>query len=750
MTDLIKVVAQELDKLTSFLKSSKKVDATTRKLLSKMASSYPVKGQLNDALVKSNDQNVVLSELAKLPGRTLSEATYSPEEQEALFKTLKHCGLLTAYENAAAYLAKKSSSTVDEDLWKYLLLSLCINLSIRPGFKKMAKNYAASVRKLYCNKSLMLGKIPSNDDQLALYKAIMAKIKARKSIDCNHQNLIYLLDYLIVDKKERNHLIGLNRRNTGNNKPKVVIIAPAVTENEILSTTIDLDDPKINVSQLWQKLPQPDISERAIIEDSTKHHFLQDFLDGDVRKKFPSHKRVKTQEISHHIAIREKLLTCDVQTLTDKNVGELFTACAKNPRNPGSMLLTVSLLVGMTVEHLLSDKISLNLLSDDYMIIEHTFKWPELHKKVKASELLTPASQHTSCIIPHIMGKRLEYIRDKKDADKYVEQAESCLKAIKKDGATHITMGRIARHLHYKAKVFNFTQAELCLLTGYNIETHAGTFYLAASMAQLWNKHYAYIKHIYEVAQQPFSLPRLDTKVEVCGSNGVIQSRVIPQMFGLMKDKLEAASTTQEIHNLFTVYTLQILNYSSAHRPVNRVYGALVNFDLHAKTLVITDKLMRQENPQRTIVLPNIAIAQLSKYIEWLRHLTSPPFLYDKDTIYKWRSILDEKHDLFTIFNTEGKLVSLSSSLLADFMHDILPAHGNANRHFLKSYLDKHAPHSCAEAIDAFFGHENQVDESYSRFSGLGIHHLKKIAQTIGVFFQENNITAIDHKGRNV
>jgi hypothetical protein len=751
MTHLIEAVTQELEQLASFLKQSKVEPSITIAALKKVVSSYPVKSQLNESFLSYSTHNIFLTEITKLPEIPTSVSLYVSSNQELLFKTIKREGLLTSYIYAAAYLSTKKSANIEENQWKYLLLSLCINLSTRPGFEKMAKKYAASVRILYCKNSLMLGDIPSGNDRVELYEAIRTELKAHKQRDCNVQNLIYLFEQLIINKKERNRRNPTGRGISEPNSAPRNKTTPAKPQHEILSIQVDLDDPTINVSQLWQKFPQPDVSETDIIEDTTKHHFLQDFLAGDDRKKSPAHKRVKVEEISHHITVREKLLTCDVHTLTDNDVGELFVACATNPKNPGSMLLTASLLIGMTVDDLLSDKILLKPLSNGFMIIEHTFKWPELHKKVKAGALLTPISHQPSCIIPCIIGKRLEYIREKKDTEKYVEQAQNRLKAIKKDVANHLTLGRIARHLAHKSKFFNLTQTELCLLTGYNIETHAGTFYSATSMTQLWNKHYAYMKHIHEVAKQPFSLslPHVNN-VQVCGSNGVIDSRVIPKMFSLVKDKLQATSAAQKIHNLYTIYTLQILNYSSAHRPINKAYGTLVNFDLHAKTLVISDKRMRQENPQRTIVLPNVAIEQLSKYIEWLRHLTSPPFLCDKDTINKWGAILDEKHDLFTIFNTEGKLVSLSSSLLADFMDDILPAHRNANRHFLKSYLDKHAPHSCAEAIDAFFGHENQVDESYSRFSGLGIHHLKKIAQTIDVFLQNNNITAIDHRGRRV
>jgi hypothetical protein len=63
--------------------------------LKKIASSYPVKSQLNESFLSYSSHNIFLTELTKLPEIRPSVSIYVSSNQELLFKTIKREGVLS-------------------------------------------------------------------------------------------------------------------------------------------------------------------------------------------------------------------------------------------------------------------------------------------------------------------------------------------------------------------------------------------------------------------------------------------------------------------------------------------------------------------------------------------------------------------------------------------------------------------------------------------------------------------------------
>lgn len=63
--------------------------------LKKIASSYPVKSQLNESFLSYSSRNIFLTELTKLPEIRPSVSIYVSSNQELLFKTIKREGVLS-------------------------------------------------------------------------------------------------------------------------------------------------------------------------------------------------------------------------------------------------------------------------------------------------------------------------------------------------------------------------------------------------------------------------------------------------------------------------------------------------------------------------------------------------------------------------------------------------------------------------------------------------------------------------------
>ena len=152
------------------------------------------------------------------------------------------------------------------------------------------------------------------------------------------------------------------------------------------------------------------------------------------------------------------------------------------------------------------------------------------------------------------------------------------------------------------------------------------------------------------------------------------------------------SSSVIQTHNSIALYTLQMLNFATAHRAVSDPFFDLNCFDTINHTVLIEDKVVSPTHTTRLAWLPPLAISQLENYLSHLRSLSR--FLKHKklalaDEIWAITET-DFPHPiplLFFLHEDEEKLecLRIRPSTLESMMGEKWELPLNTNRHLLAS-----------------------------------------------------------------
>lgn len=212
--------------------------------------------------------------------------------------------------------------------------------------------------------------------------------------------------------------------------------------------------------------------------------------------------------------------------------------------------------------------------------------------------------------------------------------------------------------------------------------------------------------------------------------------KLIHEIISLIK--IQKAKDIEEQFNLLTIYTLQILNLSTGHRPVNDPYQTIKSFNLSLKTVIICDKRKNNSISERLIVLNDIAITQLSNYLSFLEDVISKYECIYPEFIIEIRKIFKGEQAIFG-FLENGKFIRITKSILTNKLDKILPLELNWHRHYMRSALIKKNVNG--NRIDMWMGHEGLGGYGLDEFSNCSLADLDSVAIEI-----QNILTELDIK----
>lgn len=456
----------------------------------------------------------------------------------------------------------------------------------------------------------------------------------------------------------------------------------------------------------------------------------------------PSQKN-KTVLSTQHKLRREKELACAYDSLTTHDIRQLLNFCYQSDDYQFSHLLLASLYSARSISHLMDAQIRLEVSVTD------CGQFGILYSSMKHPDSLTSSNNSEPFIF--LPSTFLMSIREAQKSD--IEEIENKLKShlteINKKHSTRLTLGRIKRYLIKEAAEFNLSQAEVSFIADNRIREHAGSSYLSISAKELSEQHFRYLNHVQSLAQQEqFEIGSVldSTSAEkVMGSNRSMPNKEIIILFSEMKNVVNVAlkklpSSIWQIYNDYTLFTVCLLYMSTGHRPSRSPFGTLQNFDLIREVVWIQDKQAR-EGANRLLPIGKISSQHLKNYLSFLEKVKDVvKYSYPAEAESIGQS-LSSQADLFKLKGNTG-MTFFSATTQREYCTTTHKFAKNWHRHWLRQLLAKQ-PNINPSATDAFMGHENLLDESFSIFSSLDVTELRKISEAIEREFAVLGIDAL-------
>jgi hypothetical protein len=447
------------------------------------------------------------------------------------------------------------------------------------------------------------------------------------------------------------------------------------------------------------------------------------------------------------------------EALTQHEVKTFIESMKNTVSQPELELALISLLTGRVIRTLLDPRTTI------YLNVELKYS---LLLNANIVKPLNPLEQKRYCKnvratearfalpIPYSLGKRLTEIRSSFGIDtnngQSHENYETLLSVIhqqisliNKAHKIKLSLGKLASHLDGLAPKYNISKAEVFHLRDLKLKSHAGSSYLHFDSKQLYGKYFNFLKEECSLDENFGSIPSLDEMpLPYFGSPRCPKIYSVLRVFTGIRneiDKLMKGNKSPnlgnqnfaDIHNLFTAYTINLLNLSSGHRPVNNPYRTLDNILLDSAVINIEDKVVDTRRPNRFIPLIPIAKRQISNYLSYLQWLEEHAYLVNRQlSVYAKNTLASHSPLFFALEQNIGEQASvleISKSTLVKINDEFSTIPANWHRHYLRTlFTDLELQ---INVIDAFMGHEDSSDPSFSVNSTLTFNDLRDLSHVI-------------------
>lgn len=461
-------------------------------------------------------------------------------------------------------------------------------------------------------------------------------------------------------------------------------------------------------------------------------------------KKSLALQQVNSKNIAKQVTKRKKQLPCDASQLTSFEIRifltEAYHSLEKN-FNLSHLICLLTLFTAKSPEDLIrlitKDKLSIktitcNLVEFNQLEISTKFTLTEFKLDQDIHKLLTPSLQVLKIRLPSKASLWFQQAqRISINKDKTIEFAQIFIKAINKKFNTRLTLTRLRNYMGYFLKRSGVDPAIISLLTQQHSINHPGLYYCLFETEQIERAHYNFITALIRLNENKDTI-KIGEFSQATGTQLKINQNAVSAIFKGFTNALSgikhSLETLEEFHNLFTLYSLQILFISSGHRPVRNPFESIEIFDLHSQAIFISDKESRSQLSARMIVLPDIAIKQFDFVMRHLTNIRKELTFYKPDLVRQINESIQGDKPLF-FFLTDGNINYVTPQNLNSYLETILPLPLNWHRHFLRSSFSNLS--ICGDWIDAWMGHADFGDEGFSRFSYLSLDNLSSMAQQL-------------------
>lgn len=468
---------------------------------------------------------------------------------------------------------------------------------------------------------------------------------------------------------------------------------------------------------------------------------------------------IHAKTVASHIERNEKRLITATNQITRYDFKCLLAALRQraNEQPQVVFILYLMFVTGRRLEQLLQAKkvrgiSSFSSTGDAYTINQNkdTF-WlfrPNLPKHALTGNLKRLVDQQTSPVILPLPQAPIDsgLLSELPELSKEIRQKlDDFVNDINREYKTKLTMSRIADFLSNFLHHQGVDDVINALVSGNPSIQEAGTYYHQYDHATVLTAYEIFTKEFFAAGVQE------DLKVFIQnhpngGSQLIVKQQAVAALFAHLVSKIDSSQGIAEFHNAYTYYIVHLLNLATGHRPVRDPFDDLNHIDLLNKKIFISDKESRfTSSSARSLVLPEIAVQQITFYLEHLKRLqlllhSINPLLADAVDM-----TLAGKNRLFFLIeeNELGRyqMQPLAPRHIKKYLGALFDIPTNWHRHYLRTALANHNING--ELIDSWMGHAKIGQEGYSSYSGLSMQGLQKIAETIDGLMKELEVKAL-------
>jgi hypothetical protein len=718
----------------------------------KAALSYHVCKVINSYVEHSESKNFDEQEIEALdlPSHFTSQAPKEIAELSEVFSQIQKKGLITE-QSFNIFLASCYSKIGDEltkaHLMQARIILASVYLSQLEGYGKVIKRALDACRLIFTDHSCtdLLLRLPHFTLQLDSLITQLNIQKKKGSYGKHHITSILAL-FKNYRKKESKYRPRIVNRNCSDKSPK-----DKPDFKTFMQTFSNDNDENMHIEFSFTPT---DNSENNVNIDSDER-----LIDQKTATKYFAVKLIAPKEIQYSLSLqnqlvktatnsmfrREKQLACDYRQLTRHDVSNLILHCMANLGNDDCYsYLLVMLFTGRSLKKIIDKpdllKIAKNRPFDKKLVYFFEPSLPKHEVEAPLEQLFNRPNGKVILVLPDQLTPVLSKIYSQQESiERLNDFISNVIQTINSEKQTRLTLARIINYLSYYLNNRGNDASEIALLLEKNIKHEPGCSYYQINIGKLMQIHQDFILDLMKSANQTVSKVIEKPSQKTVGSWLQVKPEILVKMFGLLSQRLLVLRNAklewlEEFHNLYTIYIINLLNLSTGHRPVCNPYETIDCFDLVAGTVFISDKEIRSTLSARVVVMPKLAIDQISNY---LKHLTNiRPYITNINLVSGQnidKSLAASGPLFFFLNNTD--FIPVTPSNLEAHSFEIWPIRLNWHRHFMRTWLRNQGVHG--HIVDAWMGHVGVGGDSFARYSALGIADLSCIALKINAFFND-------------
>jgi len=437
----------------------------------------------------------------------------------------------------------------------------------------------------------------------------------------------------------------------------------------------------------------------------------------------PHTNAMQARSINQHIRQRDMFLTCSISHVCPNDIHQLIDVCLKalsrseNDKYASALLLM--LISGNTFEEVKSWKIARCTKTRNPIGIQRRFELPSQVVRSEISQTVRNVDIEYILPIPACLQEPISKLNFK---DTSLDGVHKYYQTIKKKHSLTLNFSGVSRFLVQTLKANRVSMVIAGLITGQPPQSLPSRYYTCIPYSIVVDSYSRYCNYLARLSCHA-ELQNL-TSVPAAGELGsplFIDPIIIKTIFERIALALsttkpsEPAFYASTYHNLRVINLQLLLGLASGYRPVKGWFGTIN--DIHQLTgeYRIAEKEREVGYRGRVVILPNIVLAELKKYIAYCQK--AEIFYERQDHICQRFKEAISGEQSFCFYIHQNKIDECTPSTFSLHSDSILPLQPNWTRHYLRSYLFKQGISD--ELIDAWMGHQNDNQLPFEQFSQL-------------------------------
>ena len=443
---------------------------------------------------------------------------------------------------------------------------------------------------------------------------------------------------------------------------------------------------------------------------------------------------IKSKHAYKYQKLREKYLVSHLNNISIHKI-HLLVNILSEKQNVEALTLLLSLFTGRDIEALSRDDLILDKENALYKV-KVDLPVPDIPDNLK-KHFETP--HNTFYLKLPDLFKNFRKLKSKLSS---TMAAKILKESIMKNHHIRFELKQLSYYMGYWMSHRGFDTSIFAIINGQGQNLASGVNYLLIESDEITRIYEEYTNHIInnDITWMQLSSSFMNNKI---GSSLVLKNESITEIFRSLSETIQNINVIDFKsfslqYNLYTIYTVFILNLSTGNRPVQNIYDDLKFMHLKSKLVYIEDKSRESTLAYRVAVMAEQSKIQLQYYLSFLNRIKNET-IFSKSLNSEIDQIINGESPIFQLI-VNNKLSEFKTNI-RNVIGDNFNIQLNWNRHFMRTCL--HNYDVDPKRIDMWMGHEGLGGYALSKFSSMSLHDLIEIANKISMILKDLKINPL-------